>query len=135
MKTDRIAFFKVENDGLDLGAQRRPIDKNDLPQVRTEITEYLRRLRAGESVDDFEPILGLITEKEKIAENGEYNARRAISREDREHSFSLVSKPIQFELFCVESGGTPSPVYRNIGMGVCRGLHTRFANRSGPLGD
>ena len=32
-KTDRIAFFKVENDGFDLGAQRRPIDKNDLPQV------------------------------------------------------------------------------------------------------
>ena len=32
-KADRIAFFKVENDGFDLGAQRRPIDKNDLPQV------------------------------------------------------------------------------------------------------
>ena len=33
-KTDRVAFFKVENDGFDLGAQRRAIDKNDLPQVR-----------------------------------------------------------------------------------------------------
>ena len=36
-KTDRIAFFKVENDGFDLGAQRRPIDKNDLPQVRRRL--------------------------------------------------------------------------------------------------
>ena len=107
-KTDRIAFFKVENDGLNLGAQRRPIDKNDLPQVRTEITEYLRRLRAGESVDDFEPTLGLITEKEKIAENGEYNlsGERYRENEDREHSFSLVSIG-DSELFCVESGGTP----------------------------
>ena len=72
-KTDRIAFFKVENDGFDLGAQRRPIDKNDLPQVTEEIGEYLRRLRAGESVDDFRPTLGLIVEKEKIAESGEYS--------------------------------------------------------------
>ena len=32
-KTDRIAFFKVENDGYNLGAQRRPIEQNDLPQV------------------------------------------------------------------------------------------------------
>ncbi len=31
-RTDHIAFFKVENDGFDLGAQRRPIDRDDLPQ-------------------------------------------------------------------------------------------------------
>ena len=36
-KTDRIAFFKVENDGFDLGAQRRPIDQNDLPRVEAEV--------------------------------------------------------------------------------------------------
>ncbi|MFH1220880.1 MAG: N-6 DNA methylase [Candidatus Eisenbacteria bacterium] len=72
-KTNTIAFFKVENDGFGLGAQRREIDKNDLPQTHAEIGEYLRRLRAGESVEDFQPTLGLIVEKEKIAANGEYN--------------------------------------------------------------
>ena len=72
-KADRIAFFKVENDGFGLGAQRRAIDKNDLPQVRKELGEYLGRLRAGEAMDDFQPVLGLIVEKEKIAEGGEYN--------------------------------------------------------------
>ncbi len=72
-QSDVIAFFKVENDGFDLGAQRRPIDKNDLPQALSEITEYLRRLRARESLEDFEPELGLIVEKEKIAANGDYN--------------------------------------------------------------
>ena len=72
-KTNTIAFFKVENDGFGLGAQRREIDKNDLPQAHAEIGEYLRRLRAGESVEDFQPTLGLIVEKEKIAANGEYN--------------------------------------------------------------
>ncbi|MCC6151633.1 MAG: N-6 DNA methylase [Planctomycetes bacterium] len=72
-QTDRIAFFKVENDGFGLGAQRREIDKNDLPQARAEIAEYLRRLRARESVEDFQPTLGLIVPKEKIAANGDYN--------------------------------------------------------------
>ena len=72
-RADKIAFFKVENDGYDLGAQRREIEKNDLPQAKAEIAEYLRRLRVGESLDDFEPALGLIVEKEKITENGEYN--------------------------------------------------------------
>ncbi len=72
-KINTIAFVKVENDGFGLGAQRREIDKNDLPQAQAEIGEYLRRLRARESVADFQPTLGLIVEKEKIAANGEYN--------------------------------------------------------------
>ena len=48
-------------------------DKNDLPPARAEIAEYLRRLRARESVDDFQPTLGLVVAKEKIAANGDYN--------------------------------------------------------------
>ena len=48
-QSDTIAFFKIENDGFGLGAQRRAIDKNDLPQAQAEIGEYLRRLRARES--------------------------------------------------------------------------------------
>ena len=38
-RTDSIAFFKVENDGFDLGAQRRPIGRNDLPGVQAELAE------------------------------------------------------------------------------------------------
>ena len=81
-KTDRIAFFKVENDGFGLGAQRREIAENDLPQVKEELGEYLGRLRAGESVPsdgvaesrvEYTATLGLIAEKEKIAVGGEYN--------------------------------------------------------------
>ena len=91
-KTDRIAFFKVENDGFDLGAQRRPIDKNDLPHVRAEIAAYMQRLRAGEArrdiqlapvalaaesrgeyaAGDTQPGNGLIVEKERVVADGEY---------------------------------------------------------------
>ena len=91
-KTDRIAFFKVENDGFDLGAQRRPIDKNDLPQAREEIAGYLQRLRAGEPVDDFEPTMGLIAAKGKIAANGDYNLSGERYRENgvRSSRFPIV---------------------------------------------
>ena len=72
-KTDKIAFFKVKNDGFDLGAQRRPIVENDLPQVTEKLGEYLRQVRTNELVDDFRPTLELIIETERITENGDYN--------------------------------------------------------------
>ncbi len=46
-RSNHIAFFKVENDGFDLGDQRRKITNNDLPKVKAEIAEYLGRLRGG----------------------------------------------------------------------------------------
>ena len=72
-RTDHIAFFKVDNDGYDLGDQRRPIDRNDLPQAQAELAEYLNRTRAGEPMDGFEPTLGLVVDKAKIAASGDYN--------------------------------------------------------------
>ena len=72
-RTDAIAFFKVENDGFDLGAQRRPVDGSDLPGVQAELGEYVGRLRAGESVDDFSSTFGLVVEKDKIGADGEYS--------------------------------------------------------------
>ena len=72
-KGEHVAFFKVENDGYDLGDQRRSIERNDLPQVETEVGEYFRRLRVGEQVEDFQATLGMAVEKEKLAAEGEYN--------------------------------------------------------------
>ena len=72
-KSNRIAFFKIENDGFDLGAQRREIDKNDLPQVQAEVAKHLRWLRSGQSVEGFQLKTGLVVEKERIAAHGEYN--------------------------------------------------------------
>ena len=73
-KTDRIAFFKVENDGFDLGAQRRPIiNANDLPSVEAELAAYLRAARAGEPMDDAHLEHCMIVDKQRIAADGEHN--------------------------------------------------------------
>ena len=106
-KTDTIAFFKIENDGFGLGAQRREIDKNDLPQAQVELSEYLRYLRAGESVDDFQMILGLIVAKEKIVANGEYNLSAERYREVISHNSHYPLVPLG-EVCDLISGGTPS---------------------------
>ena len=70
---ETIGFFKIENDGFGLGAQRREIEKNDIDQCKDEIAAYLNKLRAREYISDFNPALGLIVPKEKIAANGDYS--------------------------------------------------------------
>ena len=72
-KTDSVAFLKVENDGYDLGDQRRPIDKDDLPAVTEEINEYIHRIRGGETVGEYPSTRGKLVAKSKIAADGEYN--------------------------------------------------------------
>ena len=86
-RTDRIGFFKVQNDGFDLGDQRRPIARNDLPQTAEALKQYLNM--DGQDIQDGEiksssscPSMlddlirqgtALIVPKEKIAATGDYN--------------------------------------------------------------
>jgi type I restriction enzyme M protein len=72
-QSDTIAFFKVENDGYDLGAQRRPIKKNDLPKVQEELESYLATLRERKDPSSLTITTGLIVEKDKIVANGDLN--------------------------------------------------------------
>ncbi len=65
-KSDEILFVKIANDGFDLGAQRRKIDKNDLPEA-LEVLEAWKQGKRKESD------LALWVKKEKIAESGDYN--------------------------------------------------------------
>ena len=46
-KTDKIFFGKVENDGYDLGKQRREIEKNDLPKIKDSVLDYINNLKEG----------------------------------------------------------------------------------------
>ena len=77
-RADGIAFFKIASDGYDLGAQRRPIDDNDLPTAQAELTEYLRRVRQGIALDDYRPTLGEVVGKERITTNVDYTLRGEI---------------------------------------------------------
>jgi type I restriction enzyme M protein len=106
-QSDVIAFFKIENDGFGLGAQRRTIEKNDLPQVKMELAAFLQALRSNRVSVDLKPSCGLIVEKKKLAANGDFclsgeRYRKVITRAS---CFSTV--PLG-EVCYLIGGGTPS---------------------------
>src|SRR3990172_4053871 len=45
-RTDEVLFVKVENDGFDLGAQRRPIEPNDLPDALKAVETWKKIQKA-----------------------------------------------------------------------------------------
>lgn len=72
-KTDAILFAKIGSDGYHLGAQRRPVDHNDLPAAVRAIKAWLDSARNG-AVFNVESIANLsLVAKEKIGGNGEWN--------------------------------------------------------------
>ena len=74
-KTKDVLFVKISNDGFDLGAKRRVIDKNDLPLALGIIKRYKFALKNGKDfkLDKNEKQIADVIAKEKIAENGDYN--------------------------------------------------------------
>ena len=65
-QSQEILFVKIEQDGYDLGATKRPISKNDLPTA----LDILNKWNTGEKIENK---LAVYVEKSKIAENGDYN--------------------------------------------------------------
>ena len=120
-RADGIAFFKVENDGYDLGAQRRPIDRNDLPDIARVARKYLQAVpstsiqetsalyNATSVPNDSMASTGtlLIVSKDKIAESEDYNLSGELYREDEYISEWPMVALSDAEVFQVESGGTP----------------------------
>jgi type I restriction enzyme M protein len=74
-KTKDILFVKVENDGFDLGAQRRPIEKNDLPRVTEIIKRYKLSIQTGKSFElsEEDKQISSLVPIEKIGKSGDYN--------------------------------------------------------------
>ena len=97
-RTGTIAFFKVDNDGFDLGAQRRSSDKNDIPGVQADIAEYMQRLRTGESMDGFDSALGLVVEKQDVAADGEYNL--SVERYRKTRSYDSTWPMVTLQEIC-----------------------------------
>jgi type I restriction enzyme M protein len=79
-KTDQILFVKVEADGFDLGAQRRPIDRNDLPDALNTLHSWHKAVQDGNPAS-FSPTMdspkgtmsALLVSTSRLAENDDFN--------------------------------------------------------------
>lgn len=77
-KTKDILFVKVENDGYDLGAQRREIKDNDLPEALKLLQLWQKSIGTETIPEELTKSKNItIVSKENLAEDGEYNLSAA----------------------------------------------------------
>ncbi|WP_343548846.1 N-6 DNA methylase [Ralstonia sp.] len=102
-RQDKVLFVKIENDGFNLGAQRRPIAQNDLPEAKRLIQAFLH------SPETFEggPLAHAVA-RERIAASGDWNlsGERYRTTAQTHHTYPMVALGDE-TVFRIESGGTP----------------------------
>ena len=126
-KTDKVIFIKIENDGFDLGAQRRAIKLNDLPVTLNKIVEYKRLLLpTSSSVFKYDSRITIVS-KDLISGKGVFNlsSERYVIKKLRESNFSVTSLGEVVEIIMgqappgsdcnMENNGTPFVKVGNFG--------------------
>ncbi|MNS28573.1 putative type I restriction enzymeP M protein [compost metagenome] len=111
-----VAFFKIENDGFALGAQRKAVKGSQLTQVKKELGAWLLASRAGGG-EILESSIGFSVLRSDILAEGSVtlSAERYVTRDGTQSGFPMVSLGDK-AIFKVEAGGTPKsdvPEYWN----------------------
>ena len=104
-QTDKVLFVKVQNDGFNLGAQRRAVVNSDLP----EATRLLRGWMTAPVAFEGDGVMAQAVERAKIGVSGDFN----LSGERYGIGIASQTTNVQVALgdetiFKIESGGTPS---------------------------
>jgi type I restriction enzyme M protein len=99
-KSQHILFLKIENDGFDLGAQRREIDKNDLPSALQTLEAFKECLSNDRAFEDL-PSLATLVEKETVLGNKDIvlSAERYFEKAISQTEFDLVELGDYYEIF------------------------------------
>lgn len=106
---DEILFVKLNNDGFDLGAQRREIEGSEIPEIIRIVQKYHADLEPQTADDEIlQHPLVTIASKEQISKQDHILVgERYSSNSIPEGKYKVVSLGDK-SLFQVESGGTPS---------------------------
>jgi len=115
-KAGDILFVKIENDGYDLGAQRRRIDKNDLPEAARQIKSYFDVVRNNAVQDMQFPIDAMAVDREQINESVDWNLNGELYREVediRQSDWPMV----KLEDVATVSAGNSAPQDKNLFQG------------------
>jgi type I restriction enzyme M protein len=108
-RTDKILFAKIENDGFDLGAQRRANERGEIPNIMLAIKNFVKCIIDGIGYNSDESNNLVVATKERISESDDWNLsgeryRDKITQSNKYDFVKLGNR----ELFQVEAGGTPS---------------------------
>lgn len=125
-----VAFFKIENDGFALGAQRKAVKGSQLPQVKAELGAWLQTARVGGG-EGLESSLGSAVERARLAQGGDYNlsGERYGEKTEKPSTFPLVP----FDEVCTLEYGKSLPQsaridgpYPVMGSNGVSGFHNEF---------
>ncbi|MFN7600934.1 MAG: N-6 DNA methylase, partial [Bacteroidota bacterium] len=90
-KSQHILFLKIDNDGFDLGAQRREIDKNDLPLALRILEKYKECLSNDKSFEELPSLATLVTRETVLANKDVVlSAERYFETTKEQTEFDLV---------------------------------------------
>ncbi|NOD97169.1 N-6 DNA methylase [Ruegeria sp. HKCCD6228] len=88
-----VAFFKIENDGFQLGAQRKAQKGSQLPSVKAELGAWMQAARGGAG-EVLESHFGYSVERAVIGEDGEFNLSGERYRPENDDQFEVPRVPI-----------------------------------------
>ena len=104
---DEILFVKLNNDGFDLGAQRREIKENDIPEIIHIVKKYHTDLEPQTADDEIRqhPLVTIASKEEVAARDYILVGERYKNCEFSNAAFPMV----QLDSICqTASGGTPN---------------------------
>ena len=104
---DEILFVKLNNDGFDLGAQRREIKENDIPEIIHIVKKYHTDLEPQTADDEIRqhPLVTIASKEEVVARD-----YILVGESYKNCEFSNATFPmVQLDSICqTASGGTPN---------------------------
>lgn len=101
-QTDSVLFVKVQNDGFNLGAQRRAVVNSDLP----EATRLLRSWMTAPQAFEGDGVMAQAVARSRIGENGNFGLsgeRYVVSSQSESH---FAMRKID-DVLTTSAGGTP----------------------------
>lgn len=106
---DEILFVKLNNDGFDLGAQRREIEGSEIPEIIRIVPKYHADLEPQTADDEIlqHPLVTIASKEQISKQDYILVGERYSSNSMPEGKYKVVSLGDK-SLFQVESGGTPS---------------------------
>lgn len=107
-QTQDILFVRVDKDGYDLGAQRRPIKDNDLPEAIRLLQLWQKSITSGTIAEELNKSTQVtLVSKEKIAEDGEFNLTASRYQQAQDFSNCQYEMVKLGDVCKTLSGGTP----------------------------
>jgi len=105
-----VLFIKIENDGYDLGSQRKKIELNDLPSALTTLTDFKAFITESKSTDCLINENCSIISKSKILSNSSIILTMDRYKENKNTNSSQYPMVKIGDICEIQRGGSPRPI-------------------------